>query len=397
MPVYAYRALTAAGRSCTGVVDADSQQAAWLALRARGVYPTALGEDVEPARGRRVPATELAAVTRQLALLIAAGVPVAEALEDAADATENARLLRALTRVRAAVREGRPLADALGECPDEFPVLYRELVRASEAAGALGPVLARLAAYLERTAAIRARLRTALAYPAVMALAVTAVLVFLLTWVLPQMAQLFAETGAPLPLPTRALLLAGTIASRTWIVWVLALAAAAIGLRTWFGTQSGRARLDAWLLGLPVIGRLVGAAALARSAHTLATLLTGGVRLEVALDLAAATAGNTRIAAALSAAREAVRQGQPLAPALRTTGVVPSSVLRLVATGERGGGLTDALTHAAESLDAEVERDVAAATALVEPALVLVMGATVLILVLSVLVPLLRFDPLAAS
>ena len=146
-----------------------------------------------------------------------------------------------------------------------------------------------------------------------------------------------------------------------------------------------------------MIGRLVGAAALARSAHTLATLLAGGVRLEVALELAAATAGNTRIARALGAAREAVRQGQPLAPALRTTGVVPSSVLRLIATGERGGGLADALTHAAESLDAEVERDVAATTALVEPALVLAMGATVLILVLSVLVPLLRFDPLAAS
>jgi general secretion pathway protein F len=397
MPVYAYRALTAAGRPCTGVVDADSQQAAWLALRARGVYPTTLGEDVEPARGRRVPPTELAAVTRQLALLIAAGVPVSEALEDAADATENPRLLRALTRVRAAVREGRPFADALGECPDEFPALYRELVRASEAAGALGPVLARLAAYLERTAAIRARLRTALAYPAVMALAVTAVLVFLLTWVLPQMAQLFAETGAPLPLPTRALLLAGTIASRTWIAWLLVLVAAVVGLRAWLGTQPGRARLDAWLLGLPVIGRLVGAAALARAAHTLATLLAGGVRLEVALDLAAATAGNARIATALSAAREAVRQGQPLASALRTTGVVPASVLRLIATGERGGGLTDALTHAAESLDAEVERDVTAATALVEPALVLAMGATVLILVLAVLVPLLRFDPLAAS
>ena len=146
-----------------------------------------------------------------------------------------------------------------------------------------------------------------------------------------------------------------------------------------------------------MIGRLVGAAALARAAHTLATLLAGGVRLEVALDLAAATAGNARIATALSASREAVRQGQPLAPALRTTGVVPASVVRLIATGERGGGLTDALTHAAESLDAEVERDVAAATALVEPALVLAMGATVLILVLSVLVPLLRFDPLAAS
>ena len=397
MPVYAYRALTPTGRSCAGVVDADSQQAAWQALRARGVYPTALGEDVEPARGRRVPAAELAAVTRQLALLVAAGVPVSEALEDAAEATEHPRLVRALTRVRAAVREGQPLADALAACPDEFPVLYRELVRASEAAGALAPVLGRLAGYLERTAAIRARLRAALAYPAVMALAVTAVLVFLLTWVLPQMAQLFAETGAPLPLPTRALLLAGTVASHTWAAWLLALAAAGVGLRSWLASHAGRARFDGWVLGLPAIGRLVGAAALARAAHTLATLLAGGVRLEVALDLAAATAGNARVAAALATAREAVRQGQPLAPALRASGVVPGSVLRLVATGERSGALTDALTHAAESLDAAVERDITAATALVEPALVLAMAAAVLILVLSVLVPLLGFDPLAAS
>jgi general secretion pathway protein F len=230
-----------------------------------------------------------------------------------------------------------------------------------------------------------------------MALAVTAVLAFLLTWVLPQMAQLFAETGAPLPLPTRALLLAGTVAAHTWVAWVLALGGAAVGLRAWLASPARRARLDAWLLGLPTIGRLVGAAALARAAHTLATLLAGGVRLEVALDLAAATAGNARIAAALASAREAVRQGQALSPALRASGVVPSSVLRLVAAGERSGGLGDALAHAADSLDAEVERDLAAATALVEPALVLVMGATVLILVLSVLVPLLRFDPLATS
>src|SRR5262249_14563945 len=268
-------------------------------------------------------------------LLVAAGVPVAEALEDAAEATEHPRLVRALTRVRAAVREGRPLADALAACPDEFPAIYRELVRASEAAGALAPVLGRLAAYLERPGAIRARLRAALAYPAVMALAVTAVLIFLLTWVLPQMAQLFAETGAPLPLPTRALLLAGTVASRTWAAWLLALAVGAVALRSWLASRAGRAPFYARVLGLRAVGRLVGAAALARAAHTLATLLAGGVRLEVALDLAAATAGNARIAAALTAARDAVRQGQPLAPALRASGVVPASVLRLVATRQR--------------------------------------------------------------
>jgi len=399
VPLYAYRALTAAGRACAGVVDADSQHAAWEELRARGVYPTTLREDAGAPgeRGRGTPAAELAAVTRQLALLVAAGVPVAEALEATADATQHPPLLRALTRVRAGVREGRPLADALGDAPDVFPSLYRELVRASEAAGALAPVLTRLAAYLERSAALRARLRAALTYPATMALAVVAVLLFLLAWVLPQMARLFAETGAPLPLPTRILLAAGTFVARTWWLWLLAVIGAVFGLRAWLATPAGRARADGLLLGLPLIGRVATAAGLARVAHTLSTLLAGGVRLETALDLAGATAGNVRIAEALAAAREAVRQGQPLAPSLRASGLVPAPLIRLVATGERSGGLADALAHAATHLDAEVERDVAAATALAEPVLVLIMGAAVLLLVLSVLLPLVQFDPLAAS
>jgi general secretion pathway protein F len=398
VPLYAYRALTAAGRSCAGVVDADSQHAAWQALRARGVYPTTLREDNggTAERARRVPAAELAAVTRQLALLVAAGVPVAEALEATADATHHPPLLRALTRVRAGVREGRSLADALGDAPGAFPTLYRELVRASEAAGALAPVLGRLAAYLERSAALRARLRAALTYPTVMALAVIAVLLFLLAWVLPQMASLFAETGAPLPFPTRVLLAGGTFMARTWWVWLLVVLGAAFGLRAWLATPGGRARVDGLVLGLPLVGRVATAAGLARVAHTLSTLLAGGVRLETALDLAGATAGNVRIADALVAARETVRQGQPLAPALQASGLVPASLVRLVATGERSGGLADALAHAAAHLDAEVERDVAAATALAEPALVLVMGAAVLLLVLSVLLPLVQFDPLAA-
>jgi general secretion pathway protein F len=398
MPVYAYRALTTTGRTCAGVVGADSQQAAWQTLRARGVYPTALREDHDNAAGgRRVPAAELAAVTRHLAVLIAAGVTVAEALDAAAEATEQPRLLSALTRVGAGVREGRQLADALGDAPGVFPSWYRELVRASEAAGALGPVLARLATYLERTAALRGRLRATLTYPAVMAVAVVGVLVFLLTWVLPQMAQLFEETRAPMPLPARVLLAAGNFAAATWWAWLVGLVAAGLGIRAWAVTASGRARIDAWLLDLPVAGPVVAAAALARVAHTLSTLLAGGVRLEVALDLAAAVAGNARVAAALAGAREAVRQGQPLAPALRASGVVPHALVRLVATGERSGGLAESLAHAAEHLDAEVERDIAAATAFAEPALVLVMGAVVLLLVLAVLVPLVQFDPLAAS
>jgi type II secretory pathway component PulF len=397
--LFAYRALTPAGRSCAGVVDADSRTGAWESLRARGIYPTELAEhSATTARAAgRVPAVELAGVTRQLALLIQAGVPVADALDAATEATAHPALLQALTHARAAVREGRPLADAFAESPRVFPALHCDLVRAGEAAGALGSVLARLAAYTETSAALRARLRAALTYPAVMATATTAVLAFLLAWVLPQMAALFADTGAVLPPATRLLMALGGFAAATWWLWLGVALATGVALRTWAHTDDGRRTLDGALLHIPVLGRLLAAAALARVTRTLSTLLASGLRLEHALAMAADAAGNRRVADAVLGAREAVHRGEALAPSLRASSLVPPLVVRLVATGERGGTLPETLDHAASALDAEVERGVAGATALVEPVLVLLMGAAVLLLVLTVLVPILTLDPLGAT
>lgn len=398
MPLFAYRALTSAGRATAGVVDADSRGGAWETLRARGVYPTDLAEQAATGRrAGRVPAAELAAVVRQLAFLVQGNVPVADALDAAAEATTHPALLQAITRARAAVREGRSLADGLGESPRVFPALLRDVVAAGEAAGTLGSVLGRLATHTEASAAVRARLRAALTYPAVMAVATIAVLAFMLVWVLPQMAALFADTGATLPPATRVLMAIGGFAGATWWLWLALGAATVVGVRAWAATATGRAWLDATLLRVPVVGPLAGAAALARVTRTLATLLASGLRLEDALVLAARAAGNRHVADGILAARTSVQQGHGLAAALRASGVVPPIVLRLVATGERGGALADALDHGAIALESDVERGVSAATALVEPALVLLMGAAVLALVLVVLVPVLTLDPLAGA
>ena len=177
MPVFAYRALTAAGGSRTGVIGADSVRAAWQELRARGVYPTDLREHAAERGG--VAAAELAAATRQVATLVEAGVPVAEALATVAEQPADARLVQALTVAHARLAEGAPLADALGASPRIFPPLFRDLVRAGEASGALGTVLARLADHTEAAAAMRARLRAALVYPAVVSTASVAILCFL--------------------------------------------------------------------------------------------------------------------------------------------------------------------------------------------------------------------------
>src|SRR5205814_2051732 len=233
MPVFAYRALTGGGRARGGVIGAESARAAWQELRARGVYPTDLREQAAGAgwAGRRLGAEELAAATRQLATLVGAGVPVAEALAAVAEQSEHPALVRGLTVAEARLREGEPLADALAASPRVFPPLFRDLVRAGEASGALATVLARLADHTEASAALRARLRAALTYPAVMAAATAAVLVFLLAWVVPQLTQLFAETGTRLPLATRALIAVTSVVGRTWWLLLLAGAGAAPGGR----------------------------------------------------------------------------------------------------------------------------------------------------------------------
>jgi general secretion pathway protein F len=394
--VWTYRALTAGGRAEAGVVDAETARAAWQVLRARGVYPTELAEDAEsPGRARRVRAAELAACTRELATLLVAGVPLADALAAAAEHVEHPTLERALTTARARLREGASLADALGTSPRVFPPLFRDLVRAGEESGALAAVLQRLASHTEAEAATRARVRAALAYPAVMTLATTAVLAFVLAWVVPQTTALFAATGKPLPLATRVLAATGSVIARFWWLGLAAASAAGFALRRWLASDGARRRVDVALLRVPGVRRLVRATAAGRLARTLATLLAGGVPLEAALGIAGPITGNRVLADAVATARARVREGGTLAPALRASGAFPPVLVQLVAVGERSGGLADALAHAADTYEAEVGRTVAAATALVEPALILAMGGVVLVLVTAVLLPLFELGALA--
>jgi general secretion pathway protein F len=396
MPVFAWRALAANGKASAGVIDADTTRAAWQALRARGMFPTTLREERPAAHRavRRPPAAELAAATRQLATLVAAGVPMADALRAVAEQSEHPALVQAFTVARARLREGSPLAEALAATPRVFPSLFCDLVRAGEASGALAAVLVRLAEHTEATAALRARLRAALTYPAVMTAATTVVLAFLLAWVVPQVTQLFAESGAQLPLPTRLLVGTTALVRATWWMVLGAGLGAAWVVRARIATPAGRARLDALLLRLPVAGRLIHRAALARLSRTLATLLAGGVPLETALGIAAAVVGNRQLGASVTAARDAVRQGQALAPALAARDVFPALLVQLAAVGERGGSLAAMLERAALTYEGEVETAVATITALVEPVLVVVMGAVVLGLVTAILLPLFELNAL---
>jgi general secretion pathway protein F len=389
MPVFAYRGLIPGGKHAHGLVDADSARSAWQTLRTRGIYPTSIAPDAAPA-GRALPLADLACATRQLASLAAAGLPVTEALAATADLS-SAATARALTLVAGRVREGSALADALGGEAGRFPELYRAAVRSGEASGDLAGTLAQLADHLDAALARRRRLATALTYPAIVATTTGGVLVFLVAWVLPQVRTLLVDAGTRLPWPTRMALAVSDTIAVTW--WLLPLAAAGLAMLLWRVAGRGvTARELGLVAALPVVGPLVGDAAVARATHALGMLLQAGVPLDAALPLAAAAAGPL-LAAPLATIGAEVRDGGTLTQALVRAGRFPPLVTRLVATGERTGALGASLLQAALLLDGEVARRIERLTSWLEPALVIVTGSLVLAVVTAILVPILQLDP----
>ncbi len=402
MPVYAYKGLGSEGGTVAGVVDAESPRRARLKLRRTGVFPTDLSEDRAPAGRRartlgvgmreRVPIPEIAAATRQLATLVGAGLPLVEALAALADQTEREQLRRAIVQVREQVTEGRALADALGEHPRLFSSLYVNMVRAGEASGALDIVLQRLAEYTENQARLLGKVRTALTYPAVMLVLGGGILFFLVSYVVPKVTRIFQETQQQLPALTRLLIAVSGFAATWWWLLLLLLGGAVLGARAYARTPAGRERVDGWLLRLPYVGRLIQKLALARFARTLSTLLASGIGLLPALDIVRNIVDNRIIARAVERARDAIREGQSIAPPLRESGVFPPLVVHMVAVGERSGQLEEMLGKAADAYDNEVENAVTALTTVLEPLMIVFMGLVVAFIVLAILMPIFELN-----
>jgi general secretion pathway protein F len=393
--VFAYRALTTTGRTASGVVAADSARQAWEMLRARGVYPTDLrpGAAATAETRRRASRAEIAGFLAQLATLVAGGLPIDDALGAAVDSATFPTLAPTLTEVGVAVAGGESLADALARFPDLFSPADVALVRAGEASGRLGESLASLAEDHERRAERRRRVVGALTYPAVTAAVAVAVLAFLAVWVLPQMAELFEQTGAAVPPATRLLLALVAVVTHAW--WTLPVVAAATVIAARRGRRhpTFQRRLAALLGRLPVVGPLRRDAAVARVQRTLALLLQAGVPLNDGIGLAAPAAEDVAVGEAVARAHAAIRRGDGVTPTFTREGLLTPATARVLAAGERTGKVAAAFAQAARLQDADVVRRLDRLTALLEPAIVLVMGGAVLLVVLTVLVPLLSLEP----
>jgi len=407
MPIYAYTGLTAQGRAVTGVIDADSPKGARLSLRRTGIFPTTVSAEravqtASPASTisgltrlfERVPARELALLTRQLATLTKAGLPLVECLSTLIEQLEHAALKRVLSHVRQQVREGRSLADALQAHPRVFSSIYINMVRAGEESGTLETVLARLADYSEDQARLLRTVQSALTYPLLMVVVASAILLFLLAYVVPQVTRIFSETGQKLPLVTRLLIgLSFFLADYWWLLLIVGASGMLVGARL-FRTPKGREWCDRWLLRLPWVGRLLQRLSVARVARTLSTLLASGVPLLFALGIVTHLVSNTLLRRALEEACASVQEGESLAAPLKRSGLFPALFIQMITVGERSGELEGLLTRAAEAYDEEVATALARLTSLLEPLTILVMGGVVLFIVLAILLPIFELNQL---
>ncbi len=399
MPVYRFEALDQSGRSEAGIVEADSLRQARSLLRTRGLIPFSLvtAKELAARRGgmwlqRGLSSSDRVTVIRQLASLLNAGIPLDEALAAAASEAERPIVRERMLELRSEVLGGSSLAAALAIHPKDFPPIYQALVAAGEQSGRLGWVLERLADYAEARDALSQKVWMAMAYPAIVTLVALGIVIFLMTTVVPQVVSVFTSNHQTLPLLTRVMItLSDLIRQWGWALALVIAVAVLLGRRALAQPQV-RLAWDERLLHWPVIGKSVRGYNTERFASTLSILVGGGVPILPALQGAADALANTALRRDVFDAITRVREGTSLARALGVHRRFPPILLQLIHSGESTGRLPDMLDRAARGEASALERRILLLTTLLEPALILVMGMIVALIVVAVLLPIIEIN-----
>ena len=398
MGEYSYRALDPQGQARTGVMEADNQGTAIQRLREQGWTPlqvdqqkTGLNLEIKiPYLSDRVNLKEIAVASRQLATMIDAGLPLMRSLSVLAQQTESSTLAKVWEAVRVDVQAGASFSGALAKHPKAFNVLYIATIRAGEAGGSLDQVLLRLADTLEKQVALRNKIRSAMTYPIMVALMVFLILTAILIFIVPTFKQLYVDLGGELPAPTKLLIFLSDVMKRFFLFVWAGFGVAAFLFKRYIGTDRGRHQWDAFKLRVPIFGELFRKVAMARMARTLGTLLRSGVPVLQSLEIAKDTAGNRIVADAIEDVESAVRQGESLARPLLRHKVIPPMVTQMLAVGEETGAVDTMLEKVANYYDTEVEATVNALTSLIEPILIVILGAVVGGILISLYLPMFK-------
>ncbi|RMG58582.1 MAG: hypothetical protein D6713_07405 [Deltaproteobacteria bacterium] len=400
MPLFSYRAYDRKGKETSGQVEADSPSEAREILLKKGEFPFQIKESHRPETREKVRVLkgllsgrrDLPLITRQLATLTAAGVPLARALESMARQTPEGTTKNLLYAVLEDVRGGMSLAESLSRYPDIFPPYYVSIVGAGEESGTLGASLTILADYLEDQEKVREKITTALAYPTLMFIIALSVVIFIMTFILPKITGIFENVGAELPLSTRILLAVSALLQRFWFFFLLLFVFLLWGYQKFSTTERGRELIDSLKLRIPLAGRLAHLIALSRFTSTTSTLLKSGLSMSRTLSIAAGTTGNVVIGGEVRRALERVIEGESLSKALQGEPHFPPTILQMIAVGEESGTLPFMLEKASASLTREYETLMARFLSLLEPVIILFMGGVVGFIVVSVMLPLLNIS-----
>jgi type IV pilus assembly protein PilC len=393
LTTFHYTAVEPSGRKRSGFVEAADRDAALAKISAEGHFPLEVKERSpersDQPRTARVGRQDLALFTRRLADLAAAGLPLDRALQVVAEQSESAYLGHVAEEALEDVRGGLPVSQALAKFPKLFPTVYTQTLAAGEASGQFADVASRLADFQENEVARRSQIVSALIYPAVLTVVAVGVVVFLMLYVVPKLGDVFKDlqTAGELPAPTVALLAIANFMTAYWLLIFGSLAGGILALRIWTQTEPGAYARDSFLLRMPLLGKILSKAVISRYARVLGTLVFGGVPILEAIRLSGMACGNKVFERTSNAVEQDVREGVTIHEAMRNAGAFPPVLTHMVAIGEETGDLPKMLGRVSDSLDFEVDTGLRRLTSLVEPLIVLSMGAFVGFVVLSVLLP----------
>jgi len=404
MAAYQYVAIDDDGKERKGVLEGDTPRQVRASLREDGLHPIEVSEVEAKERGQRkefslrrgVSALDLALLTRQLATLARAGLPLEEAIQAVSEQTERPRLKNIMLGVRAKVLEGHTLAAGLDEFPQAFPAIYRATVAAGEQAGRLDSVLERLADYTESRHSLRQKVSHAMIYPIVLSCLALSIVMLMLVYVVPKVVGVFETTGQTLPMLTQVLIAFSAFLQNWWVLILVGIFAVAIGINRILRHTGPRRQYHRWILRLPLLGRVSRGLNTARFTRTLSILSSSGVPVLDAMTISGSVVANLPMRDAVEEATVRVREGGAIGHSLGQSKLFPPMSIHLIASGEASGELESMLERAAGHQENEMDSLLSTMLSVLEPALIIIMGLMVLAIVMAILLPIFQINQLVA-
>lgn len=396
MPVFEYKGVNRTGKNVRGIVDADSQRTARLKLKKDGIFVMSLADKGKAKNKKKQTSSftskgasieEISNLTRQLASLVKANIPLVDCLGACSDQMENPYLKEVLADCRNQVNEGIPLHKALAKYPKVFDNIFITMAEAGEMSGSLDTILLRLAEFTEARAELKSRVTSAMMYPVIMIVLIIGIMMAMFVFVLPNITGILVDMNVEIPWYTQVVMDISAVMVEHWLMILILMFLTTLFFFRWKSSASGRPKWDAILLKLPVVGKLARMIAVSRFTRTLSTLLTGGVPMLNAMDIVRNVVDNAVLARAVDDARDNIREGESIAGPLKKSGNFPPIVIHMVSIGEKTGELEKMLNQVADTYDFQVKNQIDGLTSLLNPIMLILMGGIVGFIVIAVLIP----------